>query len=130
MFDDNFMCPYCFYIDKLIAFRMKMRGGGFSKKRYVCPECRQIMLKRTLFMDLSLGELAQWIYANIRVFQRDNFYENRLSMDMIVERVRVRGWGNEFWEAWKEAKTFDMDTLNDIIEKTYNVENPQTKLVT
>lgn len=124
------MCPFCFYVDKLVYFRMKNRSGEFSRKRYVCPECRQIMLRDTLMMELSLEQLAYWIYAHIRVFNRqgEKFYD-RLSMGMIAKRVKERGWGNEFWDAWKEAKTFSMERLTAIVENSYKVGLVQSRLV-
>lgn len=109
---------------------MKNRSGGFSRKRYVCPECRQIMRKQTLLMDLSLEQLATWIYSHIRIFARqgEKFYD-RLSMDKIAQRVKQRGWGNQFWEAWKDAKTWNTERWLQVVENSYKPKQVQSKLV-
>lgn len=81
-------------------------------------------------MELSLEQLAYWIYSHIRIFNRqgEKFYD-RLSMDMISKRVRERGWGNEFWEAWKEAKTWNNKQWLAVVENSYKVGQIQSKLV-
>ncbi len=110
------VCPFCLYVDNIIRFRMKLKRGGYSRKRYQCPDCNQVMRKKTLTREATLHDLAEWLYVCIRMFNKPNekFYD-RISWEKLSDRLKKRGWANDFWESWKTIKeNFELYSKEEI----------------
>jgi hypothetical protein len=108
---------------------MKKRDGSYSKKRYQCPDCSNIMMAHTLKNTMTPFQLGEWTYSSIRVWNapHNKFYE-RLDMDKIYERVKQHGmWG--FWDGWKHAKSMNREYWIYIVDNAYKHAIHQSKLV-
>ena len=102
---------------------------GFSRKMYQCPDCLQVMKKNTLKRKTTPEEWGKWLYASIRCFSnpREKFYD-RISWDKLSFRIKSYGFANDFWNGFKEAKTYSETELETIAEKVYIPEKTQLKL--
>lgn len=125
-----YLCPFCHWVEDLKNFRMKKKDGGYSRKRYQCPDCQQIMRTLTLKSGMSIYQLGAWTYASIRIWSgpKNRFYE-RLSMDKLVKRVKEHGMANDFWDGWNDCKTWDRTKWNAIVDNAFIPDATQLKLV-
>lgn len=136
---DMVFCPFCAYHGRLIDFRLTLERGGYSRKRYRCSDCGQVMRRTTLLMQTTIEEWAEWLYISIRTWNRDEqrFY-NRISWEKLWNRLYKYGFGDRFLKAWKEIKIryrllgeqrFEDSYIDYIIDKGFESGIKQTKLV-
>ncbi len=139
-FNEVVLCPFCAYKNRLIEFRLILESGVYSKKRYKCPDCGQIMRKNTLTKHLTLKDWAYWLYASIRVWddifygskekvKRENSFYYRISWNKLLYRISLYGYGEAFWEAWREVKKLSVVQWTEIVEKTFIDDFKQSRLV-
>lgn len=129
--NDTYFCYLCAYSGKIIDFRMKKSGGGYSSKRYLCPDCQQILREISLKMNITPFEWGALIYSMIRVFNRrgQEFYY-RVSFDKLKKRLFRLGINKEFWNGFYTAKNdWNNKKRGDFIDKVYMPENTQSKLI-
>jgi len=120
-FDTRYICPFCGYDGEFRLF-LTVGKNGYSRKKFKCPDCNQIMKKETLIREMSVEEWAKWLYASVRVFsnhkQPELAFYNRISWEKLSTRLKFYGIANEFWESWKETKTFSTQALETLV---YNI---------
>jgi hypothetical protein len=130
MSHEIYICYLCAYKGKLQEFRMKKAGGGYSRKRFACPDCLQIVKRRSLFMDITPFEWGALIYSMIRVFNRrgEKFYD-RVSFSKLKDRLYHMGINEEFWNGFYTAKEdWTQTERGSFIDKIYMPPSTQSKL--
>ena len=95
----KYSCPYCMLTGTIDKFQTKIKSG-FSEKMFRCSRCKQGMRRKTLMNDMSPTEYAQWLYAQVALY--DGYH--RVSWKELLAGLKKHGIANEFWTAWKEAK--------------------------
>ena len=102
---DYVFCPFCAYRGKLLEFRLSLKSGGYSRNRYRCPDCGQVMRKTTLKMKVTIEEWAEWLYVSLRTWNKvgERFYD-RISWEKLLYRLSRYGFAKKFWVAWEEIK--------------------------
>lgn len=131
-FDENVICPFCAYKDKIQNFRVKLESGGYSRKTYQCVDCGQIMRKNTLTRKISAYQWGEWLYSSIRVWSGDkgSFY-HRISWERLKDRVKELGIANDFWNGFKDAKNnYTSRDFDKIVDNAYKPDLIQNKLDT
>ena len=101
-----YVCIFCGYHHKnLLKFRTTTTKGIYSRKTFVCPDCKQTMRERTIKSKFNSTEWARYIYLSIRCYnERDKEYFHRISFDKLKRNLKILGVAGEFWEAWKQIK--------------------------
>lgn len=130
MGNNVYICYLCAYKGKLQEFRMLKKGGGYSRKRFMCPDCNQIMRRRSLFMNVTPFEWGALIYSMIREYRRENesFY-NRVSFPKLKKRLYNMGINADFWGGFYTAKEeWSVQQRSNFIEKIYMPVSTQSKL--
>lgn len=94
----TFTCPFCLYNDSLHKFQVRIKKG-YSKKRFKCPDCGQVMQKKTLCKVMNVKEFANYIVDNIGFG-----IWKRISFNKFKKRLKDMGHSYEFWEEYKKAK--------------------------
>ena len=98
------ICIYCgHYEDNIIGFRYTIKDGTYSRKSVQCPECKMIMRKDTLLMDITVNEWARYLYYNIRLYKRDNYFE-KIKWDSLKKNLNDMGIAKDFWDELKLVK--------------------------
>jgi len=90
------MCPYCLYEDYSHKFYMKLAHGRTSEKRFQCPDCNQVMQKKTLYNSMSVEQFAEWMF--------DTLAWSRVSFTKFNNRLKEMGISYQFWKHYKEYK--------------------------
>ena len=130
MSNELYICYLCAYKAKLQEFRMKKAGGGYSRKRFACPDCLQIIKRRSLFMNITPFEWGALLYSMLRVFNKrgERFYD-RISFPKLKKRLYRMGINEEFWTGFYTAKEdWSYGTRSDFIDKIYMPPTTQSKL--
>jgi hypothetical protein len=125
-----YACYLCAYRGKLQEFRMKKSSGGYSRKRFICPDCNQVMRRRSLFMNITPFEWGALIYSMIREYRKrgEEFY-HRISFPKLKKRLYNMGINSEFWGGFYTAKDeWSNKERSDFIEKIYMPPSTQSKL--
>jgi hypothetical protein len=134
-FNDKYMCPFCAYIGIVATFRKKNENGTYNRKTFQCPECHQVMRRNTLMRDITAREWAIWLYASIKVWNKkgDKFYDRIAKTPtgkfVLAQRVYDMGLADDFWNGWKEAKTYDEERLKSVVSNAYIPKKVQTRLI-
>lgn len=131
MNNDDYICYLCAYRGKLQEFRMRKASGGYTTKQFSCPDCHQIVRRRSLFMDISAFDWGALIYSMIMEYRKrgQEFYY-RVSFPKLKKRLYYMGISTEFWSGFYTAKNeWTRKQRSDFIEKIYMPPNTQSKLV-
>ena len=91
----EYTCPFCLCTKPLYAFYIRIKKG-YSEKRFECPDCKQIVRRKTLFKVQSVEEFAEWMF--------DTFQWNRVSFDKFRQRLKEMGISYQFWNHYKKYK--------------------------
>jgi len=93
-------CPYCLYEDKVAAFlTVPKKHGEISEKRARCPDCKVLMLTRTLTAEMTVEAYAEWVCVMASYDRND-----RISWVKIKARLKQMGITEQFWEAYKKVR--------------------------
>jgi len=95
-FIEKINCPYCLYHDYATRFQIKNKSGKVSEKRFKCPDCGEVMQRKTLFKQMSVEEYAEWIF--------DTQAWERIRFEKFKVRLREMGIAYQFWEHYKKYK--------------------------
>ena len=95
------MCPFCLYQAKLSAFFISTKKG-ISQGKAQCPECKNGMLMKSLWNDMSASEYAQWVYN-----YSASGYWKKCPFQLWKARLKAIGWSQAFWGRYKELKGVD-----------------------
>lgn len=113
---------------------IKKHNGEYSRKTFQCPDCKQMMRRDTLLKKVTPREWAIWMYSSIRIWTnpREKFYD-RLKKNpdgsfVFADRIKLMGIADEFWDGWKEAKTYNNTKWKSIVDNAFIPERVQTKL--
>ena len=93
-----YCCPFCLYAGKVHTFEMKTPKGNTSK-RYKCPECNAIMVKRTLEKKMDAEEYAEWVFD----YRLSGFWQ-KCNFKVWKERLYKLGMSHKFWEKYRLLK--------------------------
>ena len=94
------------------------------------------MRRATLLMNVTVKEWAEWLYVSLRTWNKEGekFYD-RISWEKLLRRLKVYGYAELFWNAWKDIKErynksgeIKGDYINDIIDKGFILDVQQLKL--
>lgn len=108
------ICIYCGHDEEnIIGFRHISKDGIYSKKTVQCPNCKIIMRKDTLLMDISVEEWARYLYYNIRLYKRDKYFE-KIKWESLKKNLNALGISKQFWEEWKKVKE-ECEGVNDMM---------------
>jgi hypothetical protein len=85
--------------------------------------------------DITAREWAIWLYASIKVWNKkgDKFYDRIAKTPtgkfVLAQRVYDMGLADDFWNGWKEAKTYDEERLKSVVSNAYIPKKVQTRLI-
>lgn len=103
-------CPFCLYTHYISKFYIRISHGKVSEKRFKCPDCGQVMMKKTLTQEMSTEEFAEWM---LMMGQWD-----RVSFDKFRKRLKEMGISYQFWSAYKKAKeTYTSESYEDHLKQ-------------
>lgn len=115
-----YVCVYCgYHSENIVDFRFKLKSGIYSTQTFQCPNCKRKILGKTLKSNLTVKQLAYFIYMRIRIFKRDNYFE-KIHWEELKKNLYHMGIANDFWNAWGEVKTKYKGKDIHIIEKDYD----------
>jgi len=98
--EQNVICPFCLYRDKLIKFRFTVKSG-YHRSLGKCPECKQHSQLRTLISipNMNPKQFASW------VFEYGAEYWKKCIFDTFKIRLYCdRDFCTRFWEEYKKLK--------------------------
>ena len=104
-----FFCPFCLHQGGIGKFQIRLKRG-WSEKRFKCPDCGQVMQRKTLVQNLTIKEFAGWVYTS--------FPWKRISFQKFRKRLLAYGWAREFWAEYKRLKEeYPKDSYYDHLER-------------
>lgn len=110
--NEQVMCPFCLYQNKLSHFFVSVKKGISSGKAF-CPECKNGMLMRTLLADMTATQYAKFVWD----YRTSGFWK-KCPFDVWKQRLHGVGWSHEFWEEYKRLKAqFSSDSIFDDADK-------------
>lgn len=113
-------CPFCLYTANMTQFFIKLKGGKPSEKRFKCPDCGLIMRKKTLVVEMSVEEFAEWTFM---MQQWD-----RIDFEKFRRRLKEMGISYQFWAAYKKAKeTYTSESYEDHLMQQQTEEHEKYK---
>lgn len=91
-------CPFCLYVGKISKFRVKTKKG-YSEKRFRCPDCGNMMQKKSLTRSMTVEEYAEWVF----MYSLSGFWQ-KCPFNKFNSRLRALGISWRFWKRYKELK--------------------------
>jgi hypothetical protein len=86
-----------------MKFRTTKTTGLYSRKTFVCPECKEVMRERTIKAKFSYKEWARYLYLCIRIYKESDYF-GRISWEKLKGNLRRLGISSVFWEEWNDIK--------------------------
>lgn len=127
--NETLTCPLCAYTDYPRRFAIKT-ASGYSRKKFQCPDCKEHMMRNTLYKKLTPYEWGFWLYSSIMVWNRPHYrFYDRISWEKLKYRVKNMGIANAFWEGFKDAKEASREELNNSVDNAYKSDVIQLKVV-
>jgi len=99
--DDQVMCPFCLYINKLNTFLISTKKG-ISTSKAKCPDCGNEMMMRSLTKEMTPEEFAEWCY----LYAASGYWQ-KVPFKKYVDRMYKLGWSYRFWKRYKQLKGED-----------------------
>jgi hypothetical protein len=127
--DDNYLCPYCGYVDRLIEFRYIRKKGEISKNLCKCKRCENIFKLRTLKIIKSIPDWCKWLYYNIRIDNYGKEFFNKIKWDLLKHHLNLYGIANDFWNTWKQVKKeYNKEESNRFFNNLYKSQSKRVSL--
>jgi len=108
LYPNEYSCPFCLFTGYISKFLVAIEKD-YSEKRMQCPDCGQKMLAKTLTLNLTPKEYADWLYQSIITSKGSGF--ERISWGKLTQRLKEKGIAREFWERWKQVRKPREDEL-------------------
>jgi hypothetical protein len=94
------VCPFCGMMSTQDKF-MYITKAHIVSKMYQCPRCEQKMYEPTLkVFNKGPEEYSKWFWSQF--YEWDN--RSRLDVANVKKLVREMGFGDIFWDTWKQYK--------------------------
>jgi hypothetical protein len=123
------ICPFCAFMGEVRLFAFKKKDNSYSRKKFQCPDCKEHMMRNTLYKEMSPYEWGFWLYSSIRVWNRPNYrFYDRISWEKLKERIWRMGIAVDFWRGFRDAKDGTRTQWNDSVDNAYKSDTTQLKL--
>lgn len=93
-----YYCPFCLYYGQHRDFETLTKKGKPSKK-IECPECKVMMLDRTLTEKMNAEQYAEWCFD----YSSSGFWR-KINFDVWKGRLYKLGMSKKFWDKYKLLK--------------------------
>jgi len=93
-----YFCPFCLFYGRIEQFEFKTPKGNISK-RLECPDCKNMMLRRTLEQKMNAEQYAEWVFD----YRLSGFWQ-KCNFKVWKERLYKLGLSHKFWEKYKLLK--------------------------
>ncbi len=92
-------CPFCLVDATLQKFLVSTKQG-ISSSKAECPYCHCGMLFRNVAREWTVEQYAKWVFD----YSSSGFWKKIPSFELWKERLKARGWSQEFWRVYGELK--------------------------